>query len=130
MDLMKKTKPTERLLELMRGVEPAVKQSDLARALRVTPTSVGRWFRQLDEGTIDDKAWAQIADALSAHGIDVGPIRPVRKVLTIDTSLTPHLDAFKTKDQLQALIGILEGSDKQQARELLLVMARDRLARL
>jgi hypothetical protein len=122
--------PSERVVERMTAHKPLVRQAALARDLGVTPTSVVRWFRQLDEGVINDAAWSDIARMLSdKYSIDVTDIRPVVPMTTLDTSLMPYLDAFEDKAQLEALIKILEGSHRQEARSLLIVLARDRLAR-
>lgn len=123
-------KPSEQLLSLMASRTPAVRQSQLARDMGITATSIGRYMKQMDNDTIDDHVWARMAEILRRkYAIEADSVRPVRKPLTVDDSLTPHLEAFKTKEQLEALIKILEGSDKQQARDLLIVIARDRLAR-
>jgi hypothetical protein len=123
-------KSGEQLLALMAAQHPVVRQSHLARALGRTTTTVGRYFKQLDDGTIDDQVWAQMADILTHRfDIDAPSVRPVRATaMTVDTSLTPYLDKFEAKEHLEALIKILESPD-QPARDLLVVLARDRLAR-
>lgn len=114
----------------MAETSPPVRMSDLARDLGVTPTSVHRYFRDLDAGTIGDDAWFRLADVLiTKYDVAADQIRPVNRTVSVDTSLMPYLDAFTTKAQLEALAKILERSDKQQARDVLLVLARDRLAR-
>lgn len=128
-----KTKPellSEQVLARMEAHEPRVRQSHLARDLDVTPVSVLRWLRQLDEGVIGDDAWSRIARMLrDKYGIDVSDIRPIVASTSLDTSLTPYLDIFAERKHLEAIVKILEGSHKQEARDLLLVIARDRLAR-
>lgn len=115
---------------MMAARQPPVRQTHLAADMGLTPTSIGRFFKQLDADTIDDRVWAELVDLLGKrYGIDASVVRPVRATVTIDTSLTPYLDAFQTPQQLEALVHILEGSRKEQARDLLLVVARDRLAR-
>jgi AcrR family transcriptional regulator len=118
------------LLSLMAEAATPVRMSDLARDLGVTPTSVHRYFKDLDAGTISDDAWFRLADVLiTKYGIAADQIRPVNRTVSVDTSLMPYLDAFTTKAQLEALTKILERSDKQQARDVLLVLARDRINR-
>lgn len=106
-----------------------MRQVQLARDLGVSATTIVRHLDALDDGTLDDRAWTQIARLLAdKYQIDVTAIRPVRATLAVDTSLVPFLDAFDGT-QLEALVKILEGSHQQAARDLLLVVARDRLAR-
>lgn len=106
-----------------------MKQSQLARDLQVTSTTIGRYMKQLDADTIDERTWAQIAGVLSSrYGITTESVRPVRQsALSVDATLTPYLDVFKADGHLAALVDILEGT--QGARDLLLFLARDRLGR-
>ncbi len=123
------TGPTEKLLEMMAANDPPIKQADLARDLGLSPTAILRYVRQLGTHSLDDRTWTRLARVFrDKYGLDVSAVRPVNW-LSIDTSLVRHLDVFESKAQLEALVKIMEGSDKQEARDLLLVLARDRLAR-
>lgn len=122
-------KPSEKLRALLGAHLPPVRQVQLASDLGVSATTVVRHLDQLDDGTLDERAWAHIARILmDKYAIDVSSIRPVRATLAVDASLLPFLDAFDGA-QLEALVKILEGSHQQAARDLLLVVARDRLSR-
>lgn len=121
----------QRFLELLASRTPSISQAALARDLGVTPTTMWRYVKGLDDGDIDERRWLQLVDILAKkYGVDATVIRAVKApALTVDTSLTPYLDRFAEPEQLEALIAILERSDQQQARDLLLVLARDRLTR-
>jgi hypothetical protein len=122
-------KPSEQFRALLGRHQPPVRQVQLAHDLGVSATTVVRHLAQLDDGTLDERAWGHIARILAdKYQIDVTTIRPVRATLAVDTSLIPYLDGFDGA-QLEALVRILEGSHQQPARDLLLVVARDRLAR-
>ncbi len=123
----KSEKTGDRLTAMMAARNPPVRQAMLARDMGLTPTSIFRYIKALNDGSIDDGVWAQLAELLKTkYGIDVTPLRPVRAAVTLDTSLVPLLDAFE-KGQLEALAKILEGP--RQARDTVLVLARDRLSR-
>lgn len=117
-----------KLSALMEARRPVVRQADLARDMGLTGTSMARYFKQLDAGTINEEVWTQIARLLQdKYGIDAAVVRPLRSPLAVDTTLVPCLDAFTEPKQLEALITILESNEKR-ATDLLLVLARDRLS--
>lgn len=147
--MTKKTDAGKELLAMLTAKN--VRKAQLARDLGVTSTSIGRWFMELDDGTIADHAWTRLGGLLaSKYGIDAAKLRPLPKAASVqapslDTSLVPHLDAFTTKEELTFLVRQLERPEKavfvalkhimerastDQARDLVLVIARDRLARL
>jgi transcriptional regulator with XRE-family HTH domain len=118
----------DKLTELMSARRPVVRQADLARDMGITGTSMARYFKQLETGTINEEVWAQLARLLQTkYGIDATAVRPLRTALSVDTTLVPYLDAFSDAKQLEALIAILESNEKR-ATDLLLVLARDRLS--
>lgn len=122
-------RPGSRLQALLGRHQPPVRQVQLAHDLGVSATTIVRYLRALDDGTLDERVWGQVARMLAdKYQIDVTEIRPVRATLSVDASLVPYLDGFDGT-QLEALVKILEGSHQQAARDLLLVVARDRLLR-
>jgi hypothetical protein len=118
-------KPGEKLAKLLgKGGKSA-----LAKAIGMSPTSVGRYLVELDEDTIDDGAWLKIARALeSKFGIKPETIRAL-PVLSIafpsnEPPLTPLLDQFRD-EQLAALLRIMKAP--RERLEPLIAVAEYRL---
>lgn len=80
-----------RLLSLLASHN--VTQQRLGRELGVTPTTIGRYIEQLDEGTLSDEAWYEIVRSLRQLGIsDAESIRPLRATdgIRLRTLLDEH----------------------------------------
>jgi transcriptional regulator with XRE-family HTH domain len=113
----------KKLLALMR--EKRVSQSQLAREMRLTPTSIGRYIEKLDNGSIPEEVWSEMVNALRRTGIDAEKLRPVRTPAEVREDLIPLLDFFTTTDQMDALLQILEGHKDSQA--IVRLLLKDRL---
>jgi hypothetical protein len=108
------------------------KQSDLARAMEMTDTSVTRYFKWIDSGELDDDQWAEMVRGLRKIGAaadDIAQIRPLPKPKAIAGDLLPCLDAFTTRGQLEALITVLS-SDDDEAKHVLRAAAEYLLRKL
>jgi transcriptional regulator with XRE-family HTH domain len=118
-------KPGDKLKSLLKSVNK--NQEDLARATGITGTSISRYFKWLNAGTLDDKQWATMVKGLRKLGIDPEQVRPIPRPTRLPVDLLPHLDTFD-HEQLKALIAIL-ASDDDDAREFVRAVAEDRLRR-
>ena len=106
------------------GKRPA----DLARAIGVTQTSVGRY---LEAEHLGAKAWESAARGLSRLGIDPWQVRPIEPHLGRTARERPEelrqLLAGFGRRQLEQLLKILESSP--ETHYVLRVVIADRLAR-
>lgn len=105
-------------------------QSAVAEICNVTPTSVGRWLKWLDEDTITDDQWGDFARGLKAVGLSPEEYRPLPVPKPrLRMELLPLLNLFPDKkEHLEALIKIASSDDA--ARDTLLLVLQDRLTRM
>lgn len=113
------------LLKIMK--ERDVSQSAIARDADVSPTTVKRWLDALNDGSIEDDQWRAFAEALRRADINPELIRPVppMKDKLVPTDLLPLADVFLSRQQLEALIRIIDAKDG--ARAVLRVLVAERL---
>lgn len=107
--------------------EAGISQSRVGREMGMTPTSIGRYLDWLDEGSLNDDQWRDMAMALERLGISAENVKPVPPTTPkrLPTDLVPLLDLFTTRTQVEALIKVATGPEG--ARELLALMAAERL---
>lgn len=126
MDDMKDGDRLQRLLE-----ERNVTRSQVGRDSQppLTPTSVGRYVKWMNAGTLNDEQWSRLAVGLRKNGIDPDKIRPVKvqPSKSLRTDLLPLLDVFTRKEQLEALRKIIEAED---GHSLVLAIVNERLRHL
>lgn len=118
----------DQLLALLE--EHDVKQARLAREMSRSSTSISRYVDALNAGTLGDETWADIVQALRRLGIQNGEaIRPVvSHVTSMRDELLPIAALFTTRDQVEGVLAILDGSREAQA--VLRVYLAGRLAEM
>lgn len=117
------------LLKELKKLE--VSQSQVGRQCQpqVTPQTVGRWIKALNDESITDDQWLQFCHGLRVSGIRPEEFRPIPIITPrLRTELIPLLSCFEGIDQLEALIALLIADP--EAKEPVLLIARDRLERL
>lgn len=122
-------KDGDKVLKMLNEQKPKrVSQTRLATEMRMTPTSVGRYIERLNDGSLTDEQWRDMAVAMQSLGMDPARIRPIPPASTkkLPDDLVPLLNRFTGREQLEALIKIATYRD-EGARELLALIATERL---
>lgn len=115
----------DKLLKIMKV--KGVNKSALAAEMSITPTSIGRYFTQLNKGSIDEDVWASMLAALRRLGVDDAEgLRPVQNS-KVRRDLLPLVSHFTTDEQIRAVLQILDGHPGSQ--EILRIVLEDRLKR-